>query len=108
MANVDNSERYVGLRADGGQPKVDGAALHRSIIVKLAAQGFAVPGANEEASILELAGDLFQRYAEQSRLLSDHLAPPDQRIQAFLDDILSRVGESVTLPRQTLIVDRYG
>ena len=105
MANL---ERYVGLTPEGGQPKVDQAALHRSIVVKLAAQGFAVPNADEEESILELAGDLFHRYAEQNRLLTGHLPPPDERIQAFLDDVLKPTGEHVSLPSQTVAVDRYG
>ena len=108
MAKLDKLERYVGLRADGGQPATDRDALHRSIVVKLAAQGYAVPSAEEEESVLELAGDLFQRYAEQSRLLSRHLSPPDRRIQDFLDDILSGTGERPVLPHQTLVVDRYG
>jgi hypothetical protein len=102
-------ERYVGLREDGAQPHTDRASLHRSILVKLAAQGFEVPEGRGEDSVRELAGDLFQRYAEQNRLLSDHLAPPDQRIQAFIDRYVALSGEpGVRLPHQTVIVDRHG
>lgn len=108
MSAMDNLERYVGLKLDGGQPEVDEAALQRSIVVKLAAQGFAVPSSEAEEDVLELAGDLFQRYAEQSRLLTGHLPPPDQRIQAFLDSVLAETGETVRLPNQTVVVDRYG
>lgn len=108
MAAMDQLERFVGLRPDGGKPEVDEEALHRSIVVKLAAQGFAVPHSGEAGDLLELAGDLFQRYAEQSRLLTGHLPPPDQRIQAFLDDVLNCTGERPRLPSQTVVVDRYG
>lgn len=108
MAGAENLERFVGLCKDGGAPEVDQEELHRSILVKLAAQGFSVPSREEEAGVLELAGDLFRRYAEQSRLLTGHLSPPDRRIQDFLDDVLSQVGEKVALPSQTVIVDRYG
>ncbi len=108
MSAMENLERYVGLRQDGGQPVVDQGALHRSIVVKLAAQGFVVPSADQEEDVLELAGDLFQRYAEQSRLLTGHLPPPDQRIQKFLDDVLASTGEVVRLPSQSVVVDRYG
>lgn len=101
-------ERSAGLKEDGGQPEVDLVDLHRSIVVKLAAQGFAVPEAGNELSVLELAGDLFQRYAEQSRLLTGHLAAPDARIQAFLDEVLAETGETPRLPSQTVVVDRYG
>lgn len=105
---MDHIERFVGLRSDGGEPLIDQDALHRSIVVKLAAQGFAVPSAQAPSDMLELAGDLFQRYAEQSRLLTGHLSPPDQRIQAFIDDILAPTGERPLLPSQTVVVDRYG
>jgi hypothetical protein len=47
-------------------------------------------------------------YREQSRLLESHLCPVDQRIQAFLDDVLKTTGESVKLPSNTLNADRFG
>lgn len=108
MKRIGNQERLVGLREDGGQPEVDLAALQQSIVVKLAAQGFAVPEVTEQGSFVDLASDLFLRYAEQGRQLTGHLTPVDTRIQAFLDDMLSRVGERVSLPGQTLLLDRYG
>lgn len=108
MSTKDRLQRTVGLCEDGSQPAVDDKALHRSIVVKLAAQGYAVPGSDEEASVLELAGDLFQRYAEQSRLLVGHLPPPDQRIQSFLDEVLASVNEQARIPRRVVVVDRYG
>jgi hypothetical protein len=108
MSARDHLQSYVGLCEDGGQPVVDQEALHRSIIVKLAAQGYTVPSSEEESSVLELAGDLFRRYAEQSRLLAGHLPPPDQRIQSFLDDILAPTGERVRIPGRVVVVDRYG
>ncbi len=108
MAGKKNLERYVGLREDGSLPEVDRDELHRSIVVKLAAQGFAVPDTGAEKNVLELAGDLFLRYAEQSRLLTGHLPPPDERIQSFLDDVLSETGETARLPSRTVVVDRCG
>ncbi len=56
MNRGTNLERVVGLREDGGQPDGDVAALHRSIIVKLAAQGFAVPTGAAESDIIGLRG----------------------------------------------------
>lgn len=108
MTGKLNLERYVGLKEDGSVVKLDRKVLHRSIVMKLAAQGFSVPETDAEQDVLELAGDLFRRYAEQSRLLTGHLPPPDHRIQSFLDDVLSQVGEDVHLPDQTVVVDRHG
>lgn len=100
--------RYVGLDpATGKAVPADREAMQRYISIKLASQGFQVPDDNKD-NILDMAGDLFRVYREQSRLLESHLCPIDQRIQAFLDDALSSTGEKVRLPAKTLCVDRYG
>ena len=81
--------------------------------VKLASNGFDVPAprnGNKDAEnqVLQLASDLFRRYAEQSRLLTGHLNPPDRRIQDFLDDSLQSTGVSINLPTTAINMDRYG
>ena len=84
---------------------------HTHTAVKLASQGYTVPPQNDQTSenqILQLASDLFHRYAEQSRLLTGHLHPPDRRIQDFLEDALSSTGITVTLPTSAINMDRYG
>jgi len=60
--------------------------------------------------VLDLGRDLFARYREQSRLLSEHLSPVDRRIQDFLDDLFSGLaGEpAIRLPSETFLLDRYG
>jgi len=79
-------------------------------MLKIAAMGFSIPDSNGDQELLLLARDLFARYREQSRLLSTHLNPADQRIQSFLDSQLGSLGqkEPVRLPTETLILDRYG
>lgn len=57
---------------------------------------------------MQLASDLFRRYAEQSRLLTGHLPPPDRRIQDFLDEVLAPTGVSINLPTNAINMDRYG
>ena len=83
-----------------------------NIAVKLVSNGYEVPPAvngNQEAEIqvMQLASDLFRRYAEQSRLLTGHLSPPDRRIQTFLD-ALSTTGVKINLPTNAINMDRYG
>lgn len=114
---------YVGLHKEGGQAAaLDTASLRRIITVKLAAAGFDVSQPPSSASgctsnvhtskscdeLLSVTSDLFRVYREQSRLLGSHLCPVDQRIQDFLNDALSKCGETVNLPTKTLTVDRYG
>jgi hypothetical protein len=103
-------ERAVGLRADGEAWLPERRAAVGSILLKLAAMGARIPAESGDEDVLHLAGDLFARYREQTRLLSEHLCPADRRIQDYLDGLLdaAEFPESVRLPAETLILDRYG
>ena len=69
--------------------------------------GVQVPADTGDEDVLHLAGDLFARYREQTRLLSEHLCPTDRRIQNYIDSLLAGadVSEPVRLPGETLILD---
>jgi phosphoenolpyruvate carboxykinase (diphosphate) len=103
-------ERSVGLRSDGSVWLPERRIAVRSILLKLAAMGVQVPLESGDQDALHLAGDLFARYREQTRLLSEHLCPADRRIQNYIDRLLLATGldESVRLPAETLILDHYG
>ncbi|MDX2054541.1 MAG: hypothetical protein SFV15_19225 [Polyangiaceae bacterium] len=103
-------ERKVGLTAHGKSVQLDDKNTRRSVLLKLAALGFEVPEQTGDEDLLVLARDLFARYREQTRLLSEHLCPADRRIQDFLNAQLAPLGpnEMVRLPAETLILDRYG
>jgi phosphoenolpyruvate carboxykinase (diphosphate) len=103
-------ERSVGLRPDGTVWLPDRRAAVSSILLKLAAMGARIPADTGDEELLHLTGDLFARYREQTRLLSEHLCPADRRIQHYIDGLVHTVDldESVALPSETLILDRYG
>jgi hypothetical protein len=103
-------ERTVGLRPDGAVWLPERRAAVSSILLKLAAMGVRIPAGAGEEDVLHLAGDLFARYREQTRLLSEHLCPADQRIQRYIDGLLvsAAVASPIRLPAETLILDRYG
>jgi phosphoenolpyruvate carboxykinase (diphosphate) len=103
-------ERTVGLRPDGTVWLPERRAALSSILLKLAAMGVPIPAETGDDGVLHLAGDLFARYREQARLLSEHLCPADRRIQRYIDGLLASAGSSasVRLPGETLILDRYG
>ncbi|MGH6675335.1 MAG: hypothetical protein ACRECE_03800, partial [Xanthobacteraceae bacterium] len=71
----------MGLKADGSLPPPARSAAVSSILLKLAAMGVRIPADNGDEEVLHLAADLFARYREQTRLLSQHLCPADRRIQ---------------------------
>jgi hypothetical protein len=96
-------ERTVGLTRSGQTADLDRGALSLVITLKLSAMGLPVPHRTRDQDVLDVGRDLFERYREQSRLLSEHLCPVDQRVQAFLERLLK--GTDVAeprLPRTTL------
>jgi hypothetical protein len=103
-------ERAVGLMADGSIWLPDPRTAIHSILLKLAAMGFQIPPGTGDQDVLHLAGDLFARYREQTRLLSEHLCPADRRLQNYIDRLSPAAGvpEPPRLPGETLILDRYG
>ncbi len=103
-------ERRVGLTPEGKSIQPDHARLRQLILLKLAAMGYRLPADGEDEDVMELGRDLFARYREQSRLLSEHLSPVDRRIQDFLDRLLSPLGrpEHVHLAATSFILDRWG
>ncbi len=103
-------ERTVGLKPDGANWLPERRAALSSILLKLAAMGVHVPAGTGDQDVLHLAGDLFARYREQTRLLSEHLCPADRRIQHYMDSLLAAAAfpEPVRLPGETLILDHYG
>ncbi|MEZ0334030.1 MAG: hypothetical protein ACAI18_08480, partial [Gemmatimonadales bacterium] len=104
-------ERTVGLHPDGSVWLPDRRTATGSILLKLAAMGIEIPPETAgDEDVFHLAGNLFARYREQARLLSEHLCPADRRIQHYLDDLLATAGTTnpVLLPAETLILDQYG
>jgi phosphoenolpyruvate carboxykinase (diphosphate) len=103
-------ERAVGLKADGSVRPPERPAAVSSILLKLAAMGVRIPADNGDEEVLHLAGDLFARYREQTRLLSHHLCPADGRIQHYIDRLLTDAAAAgpVRLPAETFILDHYG
>src|SRR4029453_11036829 len=103
-------ERAVGLKPDGTPWLPERRPAISSILLKLAAMGIQIPTDTGDEQVLHLAGDLFARYREQARLLSEHLCPADRRIQHYIDGLLrvEAFPEPGRLPGETLILDHYG
>jgi phosphoenolpyruvate carboxykinase (diphosphate) len=82
--------------------------------LKLAARGFSIVGDEDDFPFLEMGRSLLANFQERMRLLSDRLAPVDQRIHEFLKDYLSGVPddvisrESPLVPSNSLILEKHG
>ncbi len=82
------------------------------IRLKLSYMGFEVSQASDGSELLKLADPLFRSHRERSRFADHALCPADQRIQDYLDDILSGVAglsrAETRLPVSPFILDRPG
>ncbi len=99
-----------GYRPEDGETQ----SIKEYVNLKLAARGFSIVGNEEDFPFLEMGRSLLANFQERMRLLSDRLAPVDQRIHEFLrdyltgvpDDIISRKGPLV--PGNALILEKHG
>ncbi len=82
------------------------------IRLKLNYMGFDIEQVSDESELLKLADPLFRSHRERSRFADHALSPADQRIQDYLDDVLSGVEglprASTRLPLNPFILDRPG
>lgn len=84
------------------------AKLIQYINLRLAALGLPTCGAGFDPEIADLLKSLLLHQREEGRLLADHLAPADRRIQNFLFDYLQDEVAVPKLPGRTFVLDRVG
>ena len=103
-------QRALGLNPDGSAIHADRKQLIRYVVLKLAALGLSHPLLPDDSEFLPLAHDLLSTFRERSRLLAEHLCPPDKRIQDFVDRHLEGLSLNgpTRLPWQTFVLDRHG
>jgi len=84
--------------------------LVRYINLKLAALGQPVNEATADRYFLELTRPLLRNYLAKDQMLGGHLCPADQRIEAYLKDVLrDTCPDGVPrLPSSTFVLDRVG
>jgi len=102
-------KRHAGV--PGGIGPEESCHLRRLLHLKLAALGVELDAALvAEDGFLDVVGELLADYQEKSRLLEGHRCPADERIQNVIARQLGEVAEGLELglPRQTLVLDRYG
>ncbi|MBB6482575.1 hypothetical protein HNR50_004276, partial [Spirochaeta isovalerica] len=101
-------KRSLGLGVSADDPAQRERIL-RYINLKLASMGLPYSDITDVTDI-DIAHDLIENYKEKNRLLSTYLCPVDQRIQNFLERYLEdlKLDSTPELPKDTLILDRYG
>lgn len=96
----------IGMKADDPTQR---ERIIRYINLKLASMGLPYSNTTDVMDI-DIAHDLIENFKEKNRLLSTYLCPVDKRIQDFINTYLSdlKLDEVPELPKDTLILDRYG
>ncbi len=82
--------------------------INAAINLRLALLGLPLAAGADGAALTGLMGPILARQREMSRRLADRLSPVDQRIQDFLNEYLSEVGNVPRLPGRTLVLDQPG
>ncbi|OQX31489.1 MAG: hypothetical protein B0D96_04715 [Candidatus Sedimenticola endophacoides] len=102
--------RTLGLNKQAENLVEERHKLQLYINLKLASSGQPTCLSDREAEYLAITQDLLKSYREKNRLLTEHLCPPDRRVQDFLDSYLGDLpGETPPrLPANTFILDRHG
>ena len=101
-------KRSLGIGLTSDDPK-QRERIIRYINLKLASMGLP-HNKQTDVTDIDIAHDLIENFKEKNRLLSTYLCPADKRIQDFINSYLTdmKSDDIPELPKDTLILDRYG
>ncbi|MDA8744271.1 hypothetical protein N9N28_06550 [Rubripirellula amarantea] len=106
-----NLQRLVGWDRDAASDPAEQQRLRSYIAFQLAAAGLSPPDTEAENDLMTaFSTGIFESLKEKNRLLSEHRAPIDQRIENFLNRYLENQlnGDQLRLPGESLTLDRHG
>ena len=111
LHNRDERERALGWERLAWTDPREQEHLRSYIALQLASAGLLPP--DEDATDHSLAAfsrGMLENLREKTRLLSEHRAPADERIESFLNAYFAdqQLNQPLRLPRQTLVLDRHG
>src|SRR6056297_2894571 len=104
-------QRYVGWDRATATDPAERERLHSYIAFQMASAGLLPPQDEVQAnSMAAFSTGILQSLQEKNRLLTEHRAPVDRRIETFLNSYFhDDVGDHpVRLPSRSLTLDRHG
>lgn len=103
-------QRALGWNRELATDPAQRASLRAYLTFQLAAAGMPVPQSSDTDPTTEFSAGILESLRQKNRLLSDHRAPIDARIESFLANYFSsEVGDSpLRLPDRSLVLDRHG
>ncbi|TWU57064.1 hypothetical protein Poly51_29850 [Rubripirellula tenax] len=105
-----NLQRRVGWDAQLSSDPAELERLHSYIAFQMASAGLTPPDDSNSDSMAAFSAGILDSLKEKNRLLAEHRAPVDGRIESFLQDYFrDEVGdEPLRLPSRSLTLDRHG
>ncbi len=104
-------QRQLGWNQELAADKKERQHLHSYIALQLASAGLLPPQEDTtDHSLAAFSAGMLQSLREKNRLLAEHRAPVDSRIEAFLNRYFSDCidAEPLRLPSRSLTLDRHG
>ena len=104
-------QRLVGWDRDAASDPAEQQRLRSYIAFQLAAAGLSPPDTEAENDLMTaFSTGIFESLKEKNRLLHEHRAPIDQRIENFLNRYFEKNidGDPLRLPGESLTLDRHG
>ncbi len=103
-------QRSVGWDRDLSLNSVARENLHNYITLQLASAGLLPPDSEQDKSMTTFSAGILESLREKNRLLAEHRAPIDSRIENFLNRYFADTigNEPLRLPGRTLTLDRHG
>lgn len=99
----------IGFDPETGTSVQPGKDFIEFINLKLAALGEPIFGQAEDFNFLSIGRSLMAHYQAKEEWQEEILPPVDRRVQAFLDEYLKDIGETVPrLPARTLTLSQHG
>jgi hypothetical protein len=104
-------QRHVGWNREATADPEEQRRLRSYIAFQLAAAGLSAPESTAKEDLMtSFSSEIFESLKQKNRLLREHRAPVDGRIESFLNEYFaSEIGEApLRLPSQSLVLDRHG
>lgn len=110
MRTAEDLQRSLGWNRELANDPKERENLRSYLALQLAAAGILPPLEDAtDSSMTAFSRSMLDSLREKARLLSEHRAPIDQRIELFLAKYMKGIpGPPLTLPTRSLSLDRHG
>lgn len=111
ITDTQQLQRALGWNREVASNKLERNRLRSYIAFQMASAGLSPPDeATNADAMASFSAGILESLREKNRLMSEHRAPIDSRIESFLNHYFASVlaGQPLRLPSRSLTLDRHG